>query len=54
LPSFCSSARRTAPAGNTDKYEGMQEPITTELTDEGMSFTSADGHSLVRWSKILR
>jgi len=36
------------------RYKSMQEPITAELTEEGIRFSNSDSEGLVRWSKVLR
>jgi hypothetical protein len=36
------------------KYKAIQEPITIELKDEGVEFTTTDSHSVFKWDKILK
>ncbi|MCK5034476.1 MAG: YcxB family protein [Candidatus Sabulitectum sp.] len=36
------------------KYKAIQEPVTVQLTDEGVNFTTADGGGIIRWEKLLK
>ena len=36
------------------QYKGMQEPMSAETTDAGISFSNADGEAVLPWPKILQ
>lgn len=36
------------------KYKAIHEPITINLKEEGIKFSTADSSSLFRWEKILK
>ena len=36
------------------KYKAIQEPITIQLTEEGVGFTTADGGGVVKWDKVFK
>jgi hypothetical protein len=36
------------------QYKGIQEPITVELSEDGLRFSSTDGESILPWPKILQ
>ena len=36
------------------QYKAIHEPITVELSDDGLRFSSIDGESIVPWSKVFQ
>lgn len=36
------------------QYKAIQEPITAELLEAGIKFSTADGEGILTWSKILQ
>src|SRR5258708_388872 len=36
------------------RYKTIQEPITVELTDAGIKFSTTDGEAALPWSKIFQ
>jgi hypothetical protein len=36
------------------KYKSIQEPITLELKEDGVGFSTADGRGVLPWEKILK
>lgn len=36
------------------QYKGIQEPITLELMDAGLKFSSADSEGILQWSKVYQ
>jgi len=36
------------------KYKAIQEPITIELRNAGVEFSTANGEALIRWDKLLK
>ncbi len=36
------------------QYKGIQEPMTVELSDDGLRLGSVDGEAILRWGMIFR